>query len=81
MCATKVWGLFDVPHQICDFDVKRSGNFEQRANGNFHGAALDRTDEVMVQVGFLRQFFLSQPNFFAMGTDRFTQNSAVIWPR
>ena len=69
----------NVADQIADFYFQSFGDFQQRGKRGFHVAALDFTDEIMVQVRFFRQFLLRQTGLIAVGADFVAHGAAVIW--
>jgi hypothetical protein len=68
-------------HKVTDTEAQGFGNFDKRAKGNFHVSSLNLADEVMVQIGFLRQFFLCQTGLLAVSPDGLTHDSTMMWPR
>lgn len=50
----------DVRDEIAHADAEGARDFQERREGDFHVPSLDFADEVVMKIGFLREFLLRQ---------------------
>ena len=70
-----------VGNQVSEPDFERLGDFDQSVKRGVANAALYVTDEYRAEVGFFREFFLTQPCLLAVCTYPLTKNATVLLDR
>jgi hypothetical protein len=65
----------EVVNDVANSEIQRLSDSPQRFDGDFFLRALDLPDVVAIEVSFLRQLFLAEFCFFALGTDSLAQNA------
>jgi len=68
-------------HQVAHLHLQGFGDFQHGSQRNLHVPALDLADEIVVQIGLLRQFLLRKASLLAVAANFVAQHAPMKWFR
>ena len=70
----------NVPHEMAHAQLERAGDLPESLQRNFLFGSFDLANVISGKIGFLRQFFLADPDSLALNPNGFSKRS-IDFPR